>query len=120
MNSLMAALKSFIIVLPADADLYIIVELSLVHLKIRWQFIAVCFHDVVCKSGAGVAQKFEHFLEVYRRPDGSTWGGQDLHDATGGVVTRSYVTTLRKGHIENPGCEKLRAIAKAMNFPPEL
>src|SRR5215218_9164365 len=67
-----------------------------------------------------IAQKFERFLETYRRPDGSRWGGQDLHDATGGVVTRSYVTSLRKGRIENPGFEKLKAIAKAMNFPPEL
>ncbi len=67
-----------------------------------------------------IAQKFEHFLETYRRPDGSRWGGQDLHDATGGVVTRSYVTSLRKGRIENPGFETLGAIAKAMNFPPEL
>jgi len=67
-----------------------------------------------------IAQKFEHFLETYRRPDGSRWGGQDLHDATGGVVTRSYVSTVRKGRIENPGFEKLRAIAKAMDFPPEL
>jgi hypothetical protein len=67
-----------------------------------------------------IAQRFEHFLETYRRPDGSRWGGQDLHDATGGVVTRSYVTSLRKGRIENPGFEKLRAIAKAMGFPPEL
>jgi transcriptional regulator with XRE-family HTH domain len=38
----------------------------------------------------------------------------------GGVVSRSYVSNLRKGRIENPGFEKLRAIAKAMNFPPEL
>ena len=67
-----------------------------------------------------IAQKFEHFLETYRRPDGSRWGGQDLHDATGGVVTRSYVSNLRKGRIENSGFEKLKAIAKAMNFPPEL
>jgi transcriptional regulator with XRE-family HTH domain len=67
-----------------------------------------------------IAQKFERFLDTYRRPDGSTWGGQDLHGATGGVVTRSYVSNLRKGRIENPGFEKLRAIAKAMNFPPEL
>ncbi len=67
-----------------------------------------------------IAQKFEHFLETYRRPDGSRWGGQDLHDATGGVVTRSYVSNLRKGRIESPGFEKLRAIAKAMDFPPEL
>jgi transcriptional regulator with XRE-family HTH domain len=67
-----------------------------------------------------IAQKFEHFLEVYRRPDGNRWGGQDLADATGGVVTRSYVSTLRKGRIENPSFEKLRAIAKAMGFAPEL
>jgi transcriptional regulator with XRE-family HTH domain len=67
-----------------------------------------------------IADKFEHFLEVYRRPDGSRWGGQDLDEATGGVVTRSYVSNLRKGRIENPGFDKLRAIAKAMNFPPEL
>ena len=67
-----------------------------------------------------IADKFEHFLEVYRRPDGSRWGGQDLDDATGGIVTRSYVSNLRKGRIESPGFEKLRAIAKAMGFPPEL
>jgi hypothetical protein len=30
------------------------------------------------------------------------------------------VSNLRKGRIENPGFERLRAIAKAMNFPPEL
>ena len=29
-------------------------------------------------------------------------------------MTRSYVTNLRKGRIENPGYEKMRAIAKAM------
>ena len=67
-----------------------------------------------------IADKFEHFLDLYRRPDGSRWGGQDLDEATGGVVTRSYVSNLRKGRIENPGFEKLRAIARAMNFPPVL
>jgi len=67
-----------------------------------------------------IARKFELFLDRYRREDGGRWSGQDLADATGGVVTRSYVSTLRKGRIENPGFEKLRAIAKAMNFPPEL
>ncbi len=30
------------------------------------------------------------------------------------------VSNLRKGRIENPGFEKLRAIAKAMGFPPEV
>jgi transcriptional regulator with XRE-family HTH domain len=35
-------------------------------------------------------------------------------------VPRSYVTNLRKGRIENPGYEKMRAIAKAMGFAPEV
>lgn len=67
-----------------------------------------------------IAEKFESLLERYRREDGGRWTGQDLDEATGGVVTRSYVSTLRKGRIQNPGFEKLRAIARAMGFPPEL
>lgn len=67
-----------------------------------------------------IARKFERLLEMYRHPDGRRWSGQEIDEATGGVVTRSYVTNLRKGRIENPGFEKLRAIAKVMGFPPEL
>jgi transcriptional regulator with XRE-family HTH domain len=67
-----------------------------------------------------IAQKFEILLEMYRHPDGRRWSGQEIDEATGGVVTRSYVTNLRKGRIESPGYEKMRAIAKAMDFPPEL
>ena len=67
-----------------------------------------------------IAQKFETLLEIYRRPDGRRWSGQQIDEATGGVVTRSYVTNLRKGRIENPGYEKMRAIAKAMGFAPEV
>ena len=67
-----------------------------------------------------IAQTFEHFLEVYRPRDGSRWSGQDLDEATSGVVSRSYVSNLRKGRIENPGFEKLNAIAKAIGFPPEI
>ncbi len=59
-----------------------------------------------------VAQRFERFLDTYR-PDGRRWSGQAIDEATGGIVTRSYVTNLRKGRIENPGYEKMRAIAKA-------
>src|SRR5215212_2065562 len=66
-----------------------------------------------------IAQKFEALLEIYRRPDGRKWSGQEIDEATGGVVTRSYVTNLSKGRIENPGYEKMKAIAKAMGFPPE-
>jgi transcriptional regulator with XRE-family HTH domain len=67
-----------------------------------------------------IAQKFEDLLEMYRHPDGRRWRGQEIDEATGGVVTRSYVTNLRKGRIENPGYEKMRAIAKAMGFAPEV
>jgi hypothetical protein len=67
-----------------------------------------------------IAQKFEALLEMYRRSDGRRWTGQEIDEATGGVVTRSYVTNLRKGRIENPGYEKLAAMAKAMGFPPEV
>ena len=66
-----------------------------------------------------VAQRFERLLDAHRRPDDSRWTGQKLDEATGGVVTRSYVTNLRKGRIENPGYEKMLAIVKAMGFPPE-
>src|SRR4029450_2884743 len=67
-----------------------------------------------------IAQKFEGLLEMCRRPDGRRWSGQEIDEATGGIVSRSYITNLRKGRIENPGYEKLKAIAKVMNFPPEL
>jgi transcriptional regulator with XRE-family HTH domain len=67
-----------------------------------------------------IAERFEILLAAYPHPDGRKWTGQELDDATGGVVTRSYVTNLRKGRIENPGYEKLRAIAKAIDFPPNL
>ncbi len=67
-----------------------------------------------------VSERFTRLLALYRRPDGSEWGGQDLQNATGGAVSRGYVTNLRKGRIENPGLAKLEAIARAMGFPPEL
>jgi transcriptional regulator with XRE-family HTH domain len=67
-----------------------------------------------------IAQKFERLLDIYRRPDGHRWTGHQLDVATGGVVSRSYVTNLRKGRMDNPGYEKMRAIAKAMGFPPEV
>jgi len=67
-----------------------------------------------------IAQKFEALLEIYPRPDGRKWSGQEIDEATGGVVTRSYITNLRKGRIENPGYAKLAAMAKAMGFAPEV
>ena len=67
-----------------------------------------------------IAERFEMLLAAHPHSDGRTWSGQEIDEATGGVVTRSYVTNLRKGRIDNPGYEKLRAIARAVGFPPEL
>jgi len=67
-----------------------------------------------------VSERFRRLLALYRKPDGSEWGGQDLEDATGGAVTRSYVSTFKNGNIDNPGVVKLEAIAGAMGFAPEL
>lgn len=67
-----------------------------------------------------VSERFRGLLALYRRPDGSEWGGQDLENATGGAVTRSYVTNLKKGRTGNPGLAKLEAISAAMGFPPAL
>ena len=67
-----------------------------------------------------VSDRFRRLLALYRKPDGSVWGGQDLEDATGGAVTRSYVANLKNGRIENPGLAKLEAVSNAMGFPPAL
>ncbi len=62
-----------------------------------------------------VSETFARLLALYRKPD-----GQELVNATGGKVTRSYVANLKKGRIENPGLAKLEAISAAMGFPPAL
>ena len=67
-----------------------------------------------------VADKFERLLEMHSRQDGHPWTEAELQRATNSVVTRSYVTNLRKGRIVSPGHEKMEAIAKAMGFPPAL
>ena len=67
-----------------------------------------------------VSQTFARLLALYRKPDGSEWGGQDLENATEGAVSRSYVANLKKGRIENPGLAKLGAVSGAMGFPPAL
>jgi hypothetical protein len=65
-----------------------------------------------------IAEKFEKLLDSYRHQNGSRWTGQQLDEATDGVVPRSYFTNLRNGRINSPGHDKLAAIAKAMGFPP--
>ncbi len=67
-----------------------------------------------------VSERVRRLLTLYRRADGGEWGGQNLEDATGGAVTRSYVSNLKAGRIESPGLTKREAIAGAMGFPPAM
>lgn len=71
-------------------------------------------------SGSEYAVKFEKLLEKYPRADGNKWRGIDFHEATGGFVSKSYVTNLRKGRMEHPGIPKLKEIAEVMGFPFRL
>jgi transcriptional regulator with XRE-family HTH domain len=71
-------------------------------------------------DGEHVSERFRRMLSLYRKPDGSEWGGQDLENASGGAVGRSYVANLKNGRIGNPGLANLRAISGAMGFPPAL
>ena len=51
-----------------------------------------------------IAEKFEKLLDSYRHRDGSRWTGQQLDEATDGVVPRAYFTNLQKGR----DCSKSR------------
>lgn len=63
------------------------------------------------------AEVFEVLLETYRRDDGSRWGGASIERATGGSVSRTYVSGLRRGTIKDPSFAKIVAISDAMGIP---
>lgn len=63
------------------------------------------------------SDRFEYLLNRYRKSDGTKWSGAEIDRETGGAVTASYVTSLRKGRVRKPGLDKLRAIARVLGFP---
>jgi hypothetical protein len=106
-----------------DDDL--IVEFARVHTvsedqKMEQQNAAIASGRKLGGGNEHVSERFRRLPALYRKPDGGEWGGQDLENAAGGGVTRSYVANLKKGRIENPGLSKLETISKAMGFPPAL
>lgn len=72
------------------------------------------------ERGTDIARRLERLLETFPHPDGSPWRGAEIEQETGGVVSQSYFSSLRKGRINRPGAEQLRAIAEVMDFPLEL
>lgn len=69
---------------------------------------------------AHVSKRFRRLLALYRRPDGSEWGGQDRERATGETGAPSYMSNLKNCRIGNPSLAKPEAIAVAMGFPSAL
>jgi transcriptional regulator with XRE-family HTH domain len=63
---------------------------------------------------------FAQLLEMYPHPEGGKWTGPRMQEATGGFVNAAYFSNLLAGRIKQPGLDKLKAIAEAMGFPPQL
>lgn len=59
---------------------------------------------------------FQRLLAEYRHPDGRPWTGAEIERATGGRVSRTYVSQLRRGYIREPSFSKISAISRAMGF----
>jgi transcriptional regulator with XRE-family HTH domain len=66
-----------------------------------------------------LAQIFEELRDEHRRDDGSKWTGAALERATGGAVSRTYISGLRRGAIKEPSFRKIVAISDAMGIPLE-
>jgi hypothetical protein len=71
-----------------------------------------------------VAQRFEIFLDAYRRPDGIPWTDQKLDVATGGVVARMSagaltveVEGIRTGDTADPTVGQVAALAAVFGVP---
>lgn len=65
-------------------------------------------------------EKFKRLLQMYPHPEGRPWKGVEIEQATHGFVNSSYISSLKAGHNNRPGLDKLRAISEVMGFPFEL
>lgn len=66
-----------------------------------------------------MGERFRRLQRTYRRPDGTAWTGAEIERATGGEVTRHYVSKLRNGYYKDPGFKKIAAISHALGVPLE-
>lgn len=63
---------------------------------------------------------FRKLLEAYPLGDGTKWTGPKMEQATEGLVNSAYFSNLLGGRINQPGLDKLKAIADVMGFPAQL
>lgn len=66
------------------------------------------------------ARRFELLRDEYRRDDGSKWTGAALERATGGIVSRTYVSEFARGKIKEPSFSKIVAMSDAMGIPLDV
>lgn len=53
-------------------------------------------------------------LDRHTHPDGRAWSGAEIERATGGKVSRFYVSLLRRGLISEPSFTKIHLISRAI------
>ena len=66
-----------------------------------------------------MGERFRKVHRIYRRSVGSAWTGAEIERASGGEVSRHYVSKLRHGYYEDPGFGKIAAISRVMGIPLE-
>jgi transcriptional regulator with XRE-family HTH domain len=66
------------------------------------------------------AERLELLLEIFRRADGERWTLREIENATGEVVSASYLSSIRKRRIKRVGARQRQAMARVMGFPIEL
>jgi hypothetical protein len=71
-------------------------------------------------NGLDYGKRFLYLQERYRKPDGSKWTQAEIERATKGFVRANYLTNLVHGRIQQPGTDRLQAVAQVMRFPYEL
>lgn len=69
---------------------------------------------------AAWARTFDAVLELYHRPDGGLWTGEEVERTAEGRVEAAYFDALLHGRVYAPSEDRLEAIAKAIGLPAEL
>lgn len=71
-------------------------------------------------NGLDYGERFLQLRDKYRKPDKTKWSFAEIERATDGFIRANYLTNLIHGRINQPGTDRLQAIAQVMRFPYEL
>ena len=71
-------------------------------------------------NGLDYGERFLQLRDKYRKPDKTKWSFAEIERATDRFIRANYLTNLIHGRIQQPGTDRLQAIAQVMRFPYEL